>query len=273
MQSRSRPVLCGLMWVRAKVIKGGLSGSRVPHLTVVLMEPKFEGNVGAIARSMANFRLEKLVLVNPCPLGAEAYKRAKHGRWILESARLAKSLTAALDEADLVVGTTGIPASSERSIHRQAIAPRELASKLAAVEGNVAMLFGREDYGLYNDVLDRLDILVNVPCSPKYPVLNVSQAATVLFYELYRIFDAPSVGRKQYISGLEMRWLAEAFRELLETTGYPKHKRRKTEVLFRRVMGRALPTRWEFHALMGVLRRASKAVRRLSGSPGPGPSS
>jgi tRNA C32,U32 (ribose-2'-O)-methylase TrmJ len=33
--------------------------------------------------------------------------------------------------------------------------------------------------------------------------------------------------------------------------------------MFRRLIGRAVPTKWEFHALMGVLGRATKRIRRL----------
>ena len=33
----------------------------MPHIRIVIVGPKFEGNVGAIARSMANFGLDDLV--------------------------------------------------------------------------------------------------------------------------------------------------------------------------------------------------------------------
>jgi tRNA C32,U32 (ribose-2'-O)-methylase TrmJ len=32
--------------------------------------------------------------------------------------------------------------------------------------------------------------------------------------------------------------------------------------MFRRLMGRAAPLKWEFHALMGVIARAAKTIRR-----------
>ena len=34
-------------------------------ISIVLVEPKNSGNVGAIARAMANFGFSKLILVNP----------------------------------------------------------------------------------------------------------------------------------------------------------------------------------------------------------------
>ncbi|MBQ2763003.1 MAG: RNA methyltransferase, partial [Candidatus Methanomethylophilaceae archaeon] len=57
-------------------------------IRIVLVGPKFEGNIGAVARSMANFGFDELVLVNPCPIGDDAYRRAKHGSDILDNARI-----------------------------------------------------------------------------------------------------------------------------------------------------------------------------------------
>ena len=38
-------------------------------LRVVLVEPLYEGNVGAVCRAMKNFGFSDLVLINPCPSG------------------------------------------------------------------------------------------------------------------------------------------------------------------------------------------------------------
>ncbi|MCK5031672.1 MAG: RNA methyltransferase, partial [Thermoplasmatales archaeon] len=38
---------------------------------VVLVEPKYGGNVGAVARTMMNFDFDELYLVNPCKLDDE----------------------------------------------------------------------------------------------------------------------------------------------------------------------------------------------------------
>lgn len=240
---------------------------------VVLVEPKVEGNVGAVARGMANFGLPELVLVRPCPLGDEAYRRAKHGRPILEEAQTVETLPEALRGTDLSAATTGISSEGERAFHRQTLSPWELGERLSSVNGRVALVLGRENYGLLNEELSSMDLLVHIPCDPGYPVMNLSHAAAILFYELFRPRTPPSDAGRPLASGLEKEKLMEAFRELLEATSYPSHKRRKTRIMFRRLIGRALPTTEEFHALMGPLRRASKTVRRLSGSPRRGPSS
>lgn len=245
----------------------------MPHIAVLLVEPRVEGNVGAIARAMSNFGFLDLRLLNPCPLGDEAYRRAKHGRPVLEKARAVPNLDEALATADIAVGTTGIPTEREAAFHRHTLSPWELPSKVSDVDGTVILLLGREDYGLYNEELNKVDLVVNIPCSPSHPVMNVSHAGTIVLYELYRAASPSRRTLPREASGFEKRRLFHAFEELLTEVRYPEHKRRRSEVMFRRLIGRATPSTWEFHALMGVLRRASKHIRRLSESLRPDPSS
>src|SRR5437867_913856 len=56
-------------------------------MRVVLVQPKNEGNLAAVARAMKNFGVKELVLVKPCRLGAEARQRAMRGVDILDVAR------------------------------------------------------------------------------------------------------------------------------------------------------------------------------------------
>jgi len=233
----------------------------VPTIRVVLVEPKNEGNIGAVARAMKNFGVAELVLVNPCTIGAEARKRAMRAVDVLDAARTVADLERALKDTDLVVGTSGIDTESEKRFARISVTPWDFATRVAKTQRRVALLFGREDFGLLDRELLRCDLFVTIPASPDYPILNLSHAVTILLYELL----AAGVDRrgKREASGLEKEKLHDAFRSLLAATDYPAHKRARTQVMFRRMIGRALPSKWEFHALMGVIRRATKRIQRL----------
>ena len=233
----------------------------MPTIRVVLVEPKNEGNVGAVARAMKNFGVAELVLVKPCRLGTEARQRAMRGLEIMEAARTVGDLETSLKDTDLIVGTSGIDTESEKRFARISVTPRDFAARVAKMNGRVALLFGREDFGLLDDELRRCDLLTTIPASADYPILNLSHAVTILLYEL---LAARAIKRgKREASGLEKEKLHEAFESLLAETDYPAHKRARTQVMFRRLIGRAVPSKWEFHALMGVIQRATKRIQRL----------
>ena len=230
-----------------------------PTYVVILAEPKNEGNVGAVARAMENFGLDELVLVNPCAIGSEAEKRAMHAQDTLLNARRVATFGEASDLVDLTVGTTGIKSDNEKQFIRLPLAPAEAAERLARFDGRVGLVFGREDFGLYNEELAVCDMLVTIPTDERYPVMNISHAVTVVLYEF--------IGRRgghraaTAATSFEKEKLHEYFGKLLDDIEYPEHKKDKTRVMFRRLIGRAAPSKWEFHTTMGVFSMALKAAR------------
>jgi len=202
---------------------------------IVLVGPKFPGNVGAVARSMANFGLRDLVLVNPsCELDDDAFRRAKHGSFILDNARIVHDM----DEA--------VPA-------------REFAEGCRGYQEKIALVFGREDIGLLQEELERCDVLVWVPTGDEFPILNLSHAATIVMYEMYQ---ADHVPRKPLPANREQKErLFSTFDDLMEEVAYPENRRHGTRVMFRRMMGRSIPSEYEFRTIMGVLGDAVRIIR------------
>lgn len=227
---------------------------------VVLIKPRTEGNVGAVARAMGNFGFRELWMVDPCPLTDEAYKRAKHASFILDGARNVPTMEEALEGASLVVGTSGIVTPGEKHFIRIPITPRELAEKLNGYRGTIAILFGREDLGLSQEELMSCDLLVHIPTAEDYPVLNLSHAVSIVLYEL-RLTGVSTTGPTK-TNELEREKLSEFFTDLLRAIDYPDFRMEKTEIMFRRLMGRAVPTKWEFHTIMGVLADATERINR-----------
>lgn len=225
----------------------------MPNFEVILVEPKIEGNIGAVARAMKNFGMEKLVLVNPCRIGEEAVKRAKWGKEVLDSATIVDSLDEALSSVDFVIGSSSVDTESEKKLARISVSPGESIKKIEDLDGLVALLFGREDYGLLKEEIAKCDLLVKIPANEEYPVLNISHAVAIILYEIYRLKAIRKGTRKA--SGREKELLYGHFRQLLDEIDYPEHKKERTSIMFRRIMGRAVPSKWEYHALMGVFSR------------------
>jgi TrmH family RNA methyltransferase len=229
---------------------------------VILVEPMIEGNVGAVARAMANFGVTKLRLVTPCEIGDDGEKRAVHALPILQAAPHFKDLPSALDGFDLSVGTSGQFTDNDKRFPRISLTPRELTAKLGEVHGKVALVFGRENWGLNNEELALLDFLVTIPTSERYPIMNLSHAVAVLLYEL-AVADK-GLPKPRMASGKDKEALVQRFTELMEEGDFPEHKHEKTTIMFRRLLGRAVPSGWEYHRMMGVFGRALVKLKKES---------
>lgn len=230
----------------------------MPDYKIILAEPKFEGNIGAMARAMKNFGLKSLVLVNPCTIGDECYRRAMHAKDVIENAQRYEDLDIALKDLDYIIGTSGFESKSDKKHLRKNFTPKELTSKMEGMEGTVGIMFGRENYGLYNTELEKCDAVITIPASQEYPILNLSHSASIIFYELFCM----SKEKKEIIkaSRFEKDKMMMHFSDLLDAIQYPEHKKKKTTVMYQRILGRAVLTKWEFHTLMGVFSRALKTL-------------
>jgi TrmH family RNA methyltransferase len=237
----------------------------VPGISVVVVDADTPGNVGTIARAMKNFGFADLLLVDPPDLDpeGEAYGFAGHAREdVLPGAT--ETTFDAIVENYYTVGFTAITNESGAShVRYPFLTPAELAGELAGIDGEVALVFGREDAGLTNDEIARLDRVCSIPAAAEYPVLNLGQAATIALYELRdlpeRGSQLPEITDRADPGSIEA--LVDQFEAFLADIGYREVKRAKTTRLWRRLIGRAHPTEREVTTLRGVLRRASQRAR------------
>lgn len=154
------------------------------NVTVVLHQPQDLVNIAAAVRAMANMGLSRLTMVDPAEFDPRRVTGIAHRTEpIVEAATLAGSLQEALSVATYVVGTSARPRTAQRNYRR----PRDLAPRILrrARDGNVAIVFGREDRGLSNEALDLCHEVLVIPTAPEYPSLNLAQAVLLICYELF----------------------------------------------------------------------------------------
>ncbi|UCB59573.1 MAG: RNA methyltransferase [Thermoplasmatales archaeon] len=231
----------------------------ISYFYVILVEPKYSGNIGAVARIMANFDFENLFLVNPCKINDECYARAMHASKILDDSKIFKSFNEAIKKIDFLVATSSIESKNDKKHLRNAVILEEFSEKIFEIDGNIGLIFGREDYGLLNEEIARCDVMLKIPTSDNYPSLNLSHAVGLILYSLF-IKNQIST-KKRIISKIEKDKLNSFYKELLDLINYPEHKKQKTEVMFKRIMGRAMPSKWEYHTLMGVLSKSIELIK------------
>ena len=234
------------------------------NIRIVLVEPMYQGNVGSVARVMKNFGYTDLVLVNPCELEGQARAMASHARDVLEGARIVSTLNEAVKGADLLIGTTGVGSlKTGEHIRLPLYTAREIKERIKEYSGTVAILFGREDNGFRNDELKSFDMLITVPTSEIYPIMNLSHAVAVVLYELSELEG----GSNPLADGFDLQLLYGHLQEFLEKIDYPPHKKDKTFLMLRRIFGRAgLPPR-EVQTLRGILKKTERKMGYASKEP------
>jgi len=222
---------------------------------VILLEPESAGNIGSVARSMKNFSQDDLWIINPkTSVDTQAVALAMHGVDVLTSAKIVNHLHDALCGIDTVVGTSSITTKSSTNIARTSITPRELIFALSAVRGSIALIFGRESSGLTNQEIENCDLLVTIPASHVYNVLNLSTAVSIILYE---IFLHEQHGRERPLATCAARQkLLEQFELLVNQSGTQNHKRRLAVRAFRNVASRSFLSMRETSLLVGVFRKA-----------------
>ena len=228
---------------------------------VAVVEPQTPGNVGTIARAMKNFGMDDLKLVDPPELDrdGEAYGFAGQAREDV----LPNHDEVTFDHLVENFHTVGLTATTNEDArkHRRFpfATPDELADSLRTVEADTCLVFGREDNGLTNDEIARVDEVCSIPASADYPSLNLGQAATVTLYELRDLgveeSQLPDVERER-ADEAEIEGFYGHFADFLAAVDHPEEQRDKTLRLVRRLVGRAHPTGREVRTLRGVLRRA-----------------
>jgi len=225
----------------------------------VLVEPKYEGNIGSVARVMKNFGFKELVLVKPPPLGDFCRAMASHAGDVLNNCKTVDVFEDAVKNSNIIVGTTGITGESgDEHIRMPFFTPKELGEKLHGKKGSVSLVFGREDAGLSNEEIRKCDMIVSIPTCTEYPVMNLSHAVAIILYELSDI----SSGKIELAKHDDLERFYEHCQSILNQIDYPKHKRNKTYLMLRRIFGRAMLTGREVQTFRGILRKIEFHVKR-----------
>lgn len=233
----------------------------MPSYHVILVEPKYPGNIGAVARVMMNFDVQSLSLINPCELTDEAYIRAVHAHKILDDATIYSTFKEATQHIDFLVATSAKETLSEKKHLRNPLYLNEFSTQIQQAQGTVGLLFGREDIGLLNEEIACCDVIVKIPTDQTYETMNLSHSVGIFLYQLY--LSRVSLAEKRTpIDATEKHLLYDAFSDLLTAINYPTHKTEKTEIMFKRLISRAIPSKWEYHTLMGVIGTAAKRLTK-----------
>jgi tRNA/rRNA methyltransferase len=223
---------------------------------VVLSRPGIPGNIGAAARALKTMGLSRLYLVNPKHYPhPEAESRASGATDVLANAIVCDTLEEAL---------TGVSMAAAFTARRRELAlpmqwARQAAGTLAEAsqQGEVALVFGNETYGLSNEELAICQLPVMIPANPEYSSLNLGSAVQLMCYELrmatQEMGEAPaSFGELATVDEVEQ--MIGHFQTAMTASGFfnPESPKRLMPRL-RRMFGRIRLERDEVNILRGML--------------------
>ena len=219
-------------------------------------------NLGAAARAMSNLGFQHLRVVNPYEASFREARSAVGAAALLARTQQCSSVTEAVADCSLVIGTTA-------AVHRELHVPLRTLDKGAPLirkhllsGGRVALLFGSEKRGLATDDLSHCHWLIHIPTREEHVSMNLGQAIAVCLYELARGAGVAKKGvnrveqRIKLASAGELERLTALLIDALRTSGYlGAHRVAAKEEKIRRMVRRLDLSADDAEAWVGMLRQ------------------
>ena len=255
-----------------------------PAPVVVLVNPQLGENIGTAARAMANFGLHELRIVDPRDgwPNQKAVTASSGAAWIIEGARVYPDLASALADMTTVYATTARPRGMIKEVVTPEAAGVDMRERINAGE-RIAILFGRERWGLNNDEVSLADRIITAPVNPAFASINIAQAVLLVGYEWYKP-QAETLGQQTpELAALpgpglqtpdtrpatkeELYGLFDHLERELDTAGFFKTAEKKPHMVrnMRNLFARADLTEQEVRSLRGMIAALTRVHERKRG--------
>ncbi|MCE8005735.1 RNA methyltransferase [Aestuariivita sp.] len=229
----------------------------------VLVRPQMGENIGAAARAMWNFGLDRMRLVDPrdgWPNQKAVVMASGAGR-LLDEAEIYDTTAEAVAQCTYVFATTARQRDLTKPVFSPERAMEVTVGKLAQGQ-KVAVLFGPERAGLENDDIARANAIISVPVNPEFPSLNLAQCVLLTGYEWRRQtaqieHEVTELAGSDWATGQDTESLAAHYEARLDRAGFffPEHKAEGMKRNLRNLWSRMPLTRADVQMLHGVLRQ------------------
>jgi tRNA/rRNA methyltransferase len=229
----------------------------------VLVRPQMGENIGAAARAMWNFGLDRMRIVAPRDgwPNQKAVAMASGAGRLLDEAQLCAATPDAIGDCSYVFATTARARGLTKPIVTPERAMQIAAEKIAAGE-HVAVIFGPERAGLENDDIARANAVINVPVNPDYASLNLAQCVLLTSYEWQRARagitpERMDMAKADWAEQIEIEKLAEHYQDRLDQAGFffPEPKAAGMKISLRNMWSRMPLTRADVQMLHGMMRQ------------------
>ena len=163
-------------------------------IRIILVRTSHPGNVGQVARAMANMGLSELYITSPrfpdmCAQ-PDAISLASGATDVLERAHIVPDLQTALEGVQCAFAFSARPRDLSPPMRTSAQAAAEVVAQFDQAilsehaTPKIAFVFGAERSGLVNDEVMQCQRLCQIEANPEYNSLNLAQAVQVMTYSL-----------------------------------------------------------------------------------------
>lgn len=204
-----------------------------PTPALILVKPQMGENIGAAARAMWNFGLDRMRLVAPRDgwPNPKAIAMASGAGRVLDQITLADSTADAIADLNFTFATT----ARNRDLTKVVMTPERAmahARALIADGQKVGILFGPERAGLANEDIVQANAFISVPVNPAFASLNLAQSVLLISYEWRRLAgqvpDAHlDMSKSRFAEAGEVRAFLTHLEQRLDDVGFffPEAKR------------------------------------------------
>lgn len=236
-------------------------------ISIILVRPRYPGNIGSTARVMKNMGFTRLVTVRPTvlPTHPEALRMAVGAADLLHAATVYDSLEEAASEMQFLIGTSRRVGKNRQDFITLPEIGNKLTSKL-----KMGVLFGAEERGLTNKELALCHLVAMIPSDPEFGSLNLAQSVAVVTYQMRLHFltgekathdfsdPLPSLASVESIEGMygHLEKVLTDIRFLVKNNTF--HMMRSLRGLF----GRTGLTEREVRILRGICRQIHYVLKR-----------
>jgi len=207
-------------------------GWQGPTPMVILVKPQMGENIGAAARAMWNFGLDRMRLVAPRDgwPNPKAVALASGAGRVLDNIQLTKTTAEAISDLNFTFATT----ARKRDLTKEVLTPeRAMAHARSLIAGGqrVGILFGPERAGLANEDIVQANAFISVPVNPAFASLNLAQSVLLLAYEWRRLAgqgnEGQNLSKSRFAKAGEVQAFVTHLQARLDDVGFffPENKR------------------------------------------------
>ena len=240
------------------------------HPCFIFVNPQMGENIGASARGMWNFGLERMRIVAPRDgwPNKKAVAMASGAGRLLDEALIFPTFTDAIADQHFIFATTARPRDLLKPIYSPEEAMKLAFSKISRGQ-NVGFAFGPERSGLENSDVVKANAIVSVPVNAKFPSLNLAQCALLLAYEWMLKSsnlnkDKQILEQSSMVDVMKVEKLSQYFEDALEKADffYPEDKAESMKINFRNMWSRMPLTNSDVQIFYGMLRQLLRANKK-----------